>query len=187
MKNVLVTGYRAHELQIFDQKHKHIAFIKAAIENKLIPLLEEGLEWMITPGQYGTDLWACEVGIELRKRYPGLKLSIITAFSNQEEQWKEERKEYYKRIVDSVDYFGSVSRMPYAGPWQFQARDELLFRKTDGIVLFYDEEAAESSAKYVQARALKKQQEDGYVYVGIGADDIQNAAEEATSVSYELD
>ncbi len=28
MKTLLVTGYRAHELGIFDQKHKGIVFIK---------------------------------------------------------------------------------------------------------------------------------------------------------------
>ncbi|MUT68773.1 DUF1273 domain-containing protein [Paenibacillus sp. NEAU-GSW1] len=186
MKNVLVTGYRAHELQIFDQKHRNIDYIKKAIENKLIPLIEEGLEWIVTPGQYGTDLWACEVGLELkRSRYPKLKLSIITAFSNQEEQWKDERKEYYKRIVESVDYYGAVSNQPYVGPWQFQARDELLFRKTDGIVLFYDEEAAESSAKFVKAKALKKQDDEGYRFIGIGADDIQNIVEEENSRRYD--
>ncbi|MFF2094554.1 DUF1273 domain-containing protein [Paenibacillus sp. NPDC058174] len=185
MKNVLVTGYRAHELQIFDQKHRNIEYIKKAIESKLLPLIEEGLEWIITPGQYGTDLWACEVAIELRRRYPRLKVSIITAFSNQEEQWKDERKAYYQKIVEGVDYYGAVSNQPYAGPWQFQARDELLFRKTDGIILFYDEEAAESSAKFVRDRALKKQDESGYRFIGIGADDIQNVVEEENSRRYD--
>lgn len=185
MKNVLVTGYRAHELQIFDQKHKNIVYIKKAIEGKLIPLIEEGLEWIITPGQYGTDLWACETAIELRKQYPHIKLSIITAFSNPEENWKEEKKTYYQKILEGVDYYASVSNQPYVGPWQFQARDELLFRKTDGIVLFYDEEAAEGSAKYTKERALKKHNEDGYRYISIGAEEIQNIAEEENLQEYD--
>lgn len=92
MKNLFVTGYRAHELGIFNNKHKGIPYIQQAIRNKLIPLLEEGLEWVITPGQYGVDLWACEAAISLKAQYPQLKCSIITAFSNPEEKWSDEKK-----------------------------------------------------------------------------------------------
>ncbi|MGO4373260.1 SLOG family protein, partial [Paenibacillus sp. MCAF20] len=46
MKNLLVTGYRAHELQIFNQKHKGIGYIQKALTNKLIPIIEDGLEWV---------------------------------------------------------------------------------------------------------------------------------------------
>lgn len=185
MKNLLVTGYRAHELQIFDQKNKNIPYIKKAIEGKLIPLIEEGLEWIITPGQLGADLWACETVIELRKQYPHLKLSIITAFSNPEEKWKEDTQTYYKGIVEQVDYYGAVSNQAYVGPWQFQARDELLFRKTDGILLFYDEDSAESSAKFVKERAMKKHNEDGYCFISISAEDIQNVADEENRHSFD--
>ncbi|WP_336791067.1 DUF1273 domain-containing protein [Paenibacillus sp. MMO-177] len=184
MKTLFATGYRAHELQIFNQKHKHIPYIKKAIESKLIPLIEEGLEWVITPGQYGFDLWVCEVALELQSVYPQLKLSIITAFMNPEEQWNDEKKEYYRQIITKVDYYGAVSHQPYVGPWQFQARDELLFRKSDGLLLFYDEEAAEGSAKYVKEKALKKHEGDGYELILITAEDIQNAAEEESYDSY---
>ncbi|NIK72465.1 DUF1273 domain-containing protein [Paenibacillus sp. BK720] len=184
MKTLFATGYRAHELQIFNQKHKHIPYIKKAVEAKLIPLIEEGLEWIITPGQYGFDLWVCEVAFGLQSLYPQLKLSIITAFMNPEEQWNDEKKEYYRQIIAKVDYYGAVSHQPYVGPWQFQARDELLFRKSDGLLLFYDEEAAEGSPKYVKEKALKKPQEDGYELILITAEDIQNAAEEESYDSY---
>jgi uncharacterized phage-like protein YoqJ len=185
MKTLFATGYRANELQIFNQKHKHIPFIKKAIAAKLLPLIDEGLEWIITPGQYGFDLWVCEVALELRLTYPQLKLSIITAFMNPDEQWKDEKKSYYQQIISQVDYYGAVSHQPYVGPWQFQARDELLFRKSDGLLLFYDEEAAEGSSKYVKEKALKKHQEDGYQLIFIGADDIQNAAEEENYNEYD--
>lgn len=153
MKNLLITGYRAHELSIFDQKHKGIPYIQQAITTKLIPLLEEGLEWVITPGQYGVDLWACEAVISLKKQYPQLKLSILTAFANHEEKWKEDKKKYYHDILKGVDYFGSVSKEPYNGIWQFTARDNLLFRKTEGLLLVYDEEAGEGSPRFFKRKS----------------------------------
>ncbi|TVY03003.1 DUF1273 domain-containing protein [Cohnella terricola] len=180
MKNLLITGYRAHELGIFDQKHKGIPYIRKAIESKLIPLVEEGLEWVITPGQYGVDLWACETAIELKKHYPRLRLSIVTAFAGQEEKWKVDKQEYYREIIKGVDYIGSVSKQPYSGAWQFRARDELLLRKTDGILLVYDEEAGDGSPKFMKEKALRKNAEEGYGYIAIGAEEIQSMANEET-------
>ncbi|WP_151733253.1 DUF1273 domain-containing protein ['Paenibacillus yunnanensis' Narsing Rao et al. 2020] len=178
MKTLLVTGYRAHELGIFDGKHQAIPYIRKALAARLIPLVEDGLEWVITPGQYGVDLWACEVVLELKQQYSDLKLGIITAHTGQEEKWKEEKQNEYRRIIAGADYFGAVSNMPYDGPWQFRARDELLFRKSDGILLFYDEEAAEGSPKYFKERALKLHAESGYGLYVLLAEEIQSIADE---------
>lgn len=182
MKNLLVTGYRAHELGIFNQKHPGIPFIKQALRAKLIPLIEEGVEWIITPGQYGVDLWACEVAVELKQQYPELKLSIISAFMNPEEKWSDDKKTYYEEIMRNVDYYGVVSKQPYAGPWQFTARDELLFRKTDHILLVYDEENGPGSPRYVKEKALRKHQEEGYGITLIYSEDIQSIADDASDM-----
>jgi len=184
MKTLLVTGYRAHEIGVFDQKHKGIPYIKKAIAARLIPLLEDGLEWVITPGQYGADLWACEVVIALKKWYPRLKLSIITAYPNPEDSWKPERQDYYRDILKGVDYYGSVSREPYKGVWQLKARDELLLRKSDGMLLFYDEDAGEASPKYMKMHALKRREADGYLYLNITADEVQSIADEEQRDSF---
>ncbi|MBD8499473.1 SLOG family protein [Paenibacillus arenosi] len=184
MKNLLITGYRAHELGIFSQKHKGITYIRKAITNRLIPLVEEGLEWVITPGQHGVDLWAIEAAISLRQQYPHLKCSIITAFTQPDPQWSDDKKASYEQILQQVDHYAAVSNGPYIGKWQFIARDDLLFRKTDGILLVYDEDAAEASPKFVKERALKKHAEDGYRYFAIGSEEIQAVAEEEQPFEY---
>lgn len=181
MKNLLVTGYRAHELGIYNEKHKGIPYIRQAITNRLIPLIEEGLEWIITPGQYGVDLWAIEAAIALKEQFPHIKCSIITAFSQPDEKWSDDKKIHFEHLLRSVDYYASISKGPYEGRWQFVARDDLLLRKTDGILLVYDEDAGEASPKYIKERALKKQAEDGYIYINIGAEEIQAVADEENS------
>lgn len=178
MKNVFVTGYRAHELGIFNQKHPGIPYIKQALRSKLIPMIEDGLEWVITPGQIGIDLWACEVAIELKKEYPQLKVSIIAAFADPEANWSDDKKSYYEDIKRQIDYYGVVSKQPYSGPWQFAARDELLFRKTDHLLLVYDEETGPGSPKFIKEKALKKQQKDGYGITIILSEDIQQIADD---------
>ncbi|MDO7907636.1 DUF1273 domain-containing protein [Paenibacillus sp. JX-17] len=185
MKTLLVTGYRAHELNIFNQKHEGIPYIKQAIAGRLIPLIEEGLEWVITPGQYGVDLWACEVAIMLKEQYPQLKCSIITAFQNIEENWKDDKKDYFHEILKGIDYYAPVSRQPYAGPWQFKARDELLLRKSDGILLVYDEDAGEGSPRFIKEQAMRKREESGYAVLTISSEDIQSLADEQFREQYE--
>jgi len=179
MKNIFIAGYAAHELGIFTQKHEAIRFIRQAFYKKVIPLIEEGAEWFIMTGTYGFDLWAAEILFMLRKtEYPHIKVSMIQAFQNQEENWKEDRKAYFNKIKSKLDHFAVVSQQPYAGPWQFQARDQLILQKTDGIILFYDEEAADSKARYIKEKAIKRAEQSDYLIVTILADDIQMVMDE---------
>lgn len=178
MRNLLVTGYAAHELGIFNNKHKALKYIRKACINKMLPLIEEGLEWVISPGQYGFDLWAAEIAIQIRERYyPDLKVSVVHAFSNPDQNWNEEKQQYWKKIKNQLDHYAVVSKQVYSGPWQFQARDQILLNKTDAMLLFYDEEAASGKAKFLKEKALKKAD---YPIYSILSDDINMIVEEET-------
>lgn len=181
MKNLLVTGYRAHELGIYNNKHEGIPYIRQAIKNRILLLAAEGLEWVLTPGQYGVDLWACEAVLELKLDYPELKCAIITAFQHQDEQWNEEKQHYFRDLTSKVDYFAAISKEGYLGPWQFSARDDLLLRKSEGILLVYDEDSGEASPRYIKRRALQKQHAEGYLYLQLGPEDIQLVADEMST------
>lgn len=186
MKNLFVTGYAAHELGIYDQKNKALLYIRKACIQKMIPLIESGTEWIITCGNYGFDLWGAEVAIQLRDRkYPQLKVSIIQAYKDQEKNWNEEKQNYFNKIKSKVDHFAIVSHQPYVGPWQFQARDQLIFNKTDGMLIFYDEEAASSKVSFIKSKAEKKAEKENYPIITISADDIQTIVEEEMMKQYE--
>ncbi|GIP15540.1 UPF0398 protein YpsA [Paenibacillus montaniterrae] len=179
MQNLLVTGYAAHELGIYSQKHKALKYIRKACINKMIPLIEEGVEWIITPGQYGFDLWAAEMAIQIREQmFPQLKVSIIHAYANQEQGWNEDKQQYWNKIKAKLDHYAVVSKQPYSGPWQFQARDTLLLNKTDGMLLFYDEESSASKARFIKEKAIKKAENVDYPLYTITADDINVIIEE---------
>lgn len=70
LKRLVVTGYKPHELGIFDDKHPGVRFIKKALEKRLVALLDDGLEWVIISGQLGIEAWAAEVVIDLKKNIP---------------------------------------------------------------------------------------------------------------------
>ena len=78
-----------------------------------------------------------------------------------------------------------MSHQPYVGPWQLQARDDLILNKTDGMLIFYDEEAATSKVTFIKKKALKKAEKENYPIITITADDIQLIVEEEMERAYD--
>ncbi|MCK0472024.1 DUF1273 domain-containing protein [Halalkalibacter sp. APA_J-10(15)] len=140
MKVVAISGYKAHELGIFDSNHEAITYIKKAIENRLKPLCDQGLEWVIISGQLGVELWSAEVVFSLKQEYKDLRLAVLTPYLEQESRWKEETQQYYQSILDRADFNDSISKRPYASPVQLKQKNEFILSKADGLILFYDEE-----------------------------------------------
>jgi len=139
-KVVHVTGYKAYELGIFDSKHEGIPYIKKAIKNHLLTLLDEDLEWVIITGQPGVELWAAEVVLELQEEYPNLKLGVLLPYLNQEEKWKEPVVEQYEEVLMQADFVEAISKKPYEGPWQLRLKNQFLISKSDAMLILYDEE-----------------------------------------------
>lgn len=183
MRRVLITGYKATELGIFSLKHPGIAIIKKAIKKQILSLIDDGLEWVIVSGQWGIEVWAAEVVIELKQHYSNLQLAVITPFLEQEENWNEEKKEIYARVLQNADYVNSVSKKKYEGGWQFKEKNKFLLRNTDGMVLVYDEENP-SSPRFIKELAIKRGQETDYPIVSINAFDLQSIADEEQLNSY---
>ncbi len=117
-KVTVITGYKPFELGLFHQSDKAIHYIKQAIQRRLLPLIDEGLEWVLISGSLGVEIWAAEVVFELQSIYPQLKLSVITPFLDQESKWNEENKSHYERVLSQADFVDSLSKKPYMGPWQ---------------------------------------------------------------------
>ncbi|MGO0060607.1 SLOG family protein [Brevibacillus fluminis] len=186
VKRLFVSGYKAHELGIFNEKNPGLAIIKKALKRELIRLLEEELEWVIISGQLGVEMWAAETVLELKKEYPHLKLAVITPFLNQEEKWKEETQDYYRTIVMQADYLNSVYQTPYEGVWQLKEKDKFLLSHSDGILLVYDEEN-EGSPKFLSKLAARKAEMGEYQLVRINAYDLQTIAEEQQQELYNGD
>ncbi|MEC1179595.1 DUF1273 domain-containing protein [Metasolibacillus meyeri] len=178
IKTLFITGYRPHELGIFNDKHPGVEIIKKALENKLRQLLEDGLEWVIVSGQLGVELWATEVVHALKEQYPTLKYSVITPFLEQEKNWNEHKQGQYQRMILQADFVTSVTKRPYEAPWQFIEKDKFIIHNTDAMLLVYDEEN-EASPKYV-LNLVKKymEQHDNYELFTINAYDLQMIAEE---------
>ncbi len=177
MKVLYVTGYKAFELGIFKNDHEAVKYIKKAIQSRLLPMVEEGLEWVIISGQLGTELWAAEVVFDLREEYTQLKLGILLPFLNQEESWNEINREYYQAILAQADFVDAIFKKPYEGPQQLRIKNQYMVQKSDAMLILYDSEK-EGSPKYPYLEAQKRQNQSEYRIWNISFDDLQQVAEE---------
>lgn len=177
MKRLVITGYKQHEIGVFDDKHPGVAFIKKALENHIVQLIDDGLEWVILSGQLGVETWAAELVIELKKEFSQLKYAIITPFLDQEKKWNDTKQEKYREICEKADFHTSVTKKPYEGPWQFIEKNKFIIRNSDGMLIVYDEEN-EGSPKFMKELAQKYAERQDYHIISISADDLQLIAEE---------
>jgi uncharacterized phage-like protein YoqJ len=177
LKRLVVTGYKQHELGIFDEKHPGIDYIKKAIRSRFIDLLDVGLEWVIVSGQLGVEAWAVEVVIELKELYPELKYAVITPFLEQEKNWNDTNKMKYNEIIANADYHVSLTSTPYEAPWQFVEKNKFFLRNADGMLILYDSEN-EGSPKFIKEAADKFAESTDYQVLTITPDDLNTIAEE---------
>lgn len=185
IKRLVITGYKAHELGIFDDKHAGIPIIKQAIKERLVPLIEEGLEWIIMTGALGVETWAAEIVMDLQLEYPELKYAIMTPFLDQEKRWNEAKQEKYEMILSLADYTTSLTNRPYEAPWQFIESNKFLIQHSDGILIVYDEEN-EGSPKYIKKLAAQYADKFDYEILLINAYDLQLIAEEEQMKKWEM-
>ena len=161
MKVLAVSGYKPFELGIFKNDHPSVFFIKASIKKSLLPLVEQGLEWVLISGQLGVELWAAEVVFEVQVEFPDLKLAVITPFLDQQASWKENNQEWYESVLAQANFVDSVTKKGYEKPWQFRLKNQFFVEKSDALVLVYDQEK-EGSPKYLYEMAKQHQTSHSY-------------------------
>ncbi|MEH7331330.1 DUF1273 domain-containing protein [Neobacillus drentensis] len=176
-KVLAISGYKPFELGIFKNDHPSVFYIKVAIKKALMPMAEEGLEWVLISGQLGVELWAAEVVFEMQSEFPELKLAVITPFLDQQVSWNETNKEWYESILAQADFIDSVTKKGYEKPWQFRLKNQFFIEKSDGMLLLYDHEK-EGSPKYLYELAQQYQNNQLYSINLITFYDLQMIVEE---------
>lgn len=176
MRVIYCTGYKGFELGIFSKDHDSVFYIKKAIEKELRPLIEDGLEWVLSAGQLGVELWSLEVALKLKEEYPILKVGVIEPFQGQSDQWNESNQSWYNEIISKLDYKNSLFHQNYKGPYMFRQHQDFILNKTDGAIILYDPER-EGSPKYFYQAALKFQDNRTYNVKTISFYDLQQVVE----------
>ncbi|GAP00748.1 hypothetical protein FFRU_011540 [Fructobacillus fructosus] len=175
MSRIWVTGYRAYELGVFKDNDPKVQVIKYALKKRLIEQIEQGMDWLITGGQPGIELWAAELAVELKADYPALRLAIFVPFEGFGKNWKEANQEKLNKAKGSADFYAATFKGDYQGPFQLKGYQEFLLNHTDGALLVYDREFEGKSTYDDQAIQTFKEQVP-YPLSRIDMEDLQEYA-----------
>lgn len=184
MKKLTVTGYKAHELGIFQEVHPGVEIIKKALYDQLEIFAQQGLEWVFISGQQGVETWTAEVVWALQEHYPKLQYAVMTPFLAQEKNWKDPKKEKYQEILQAADFVTSLTNKPYEAPWQFIEKNKWFITHSDALLVVYDDEN-EGSPKYIKNLAQKYMENHDFEIFTIDAYDLQYIAEEIQQQQWE--
>ena len=155
-----VTGYKSYELNIRSAEDERVPYIKYTLKQRMIDFLENGGEWILTSGQLGVELWACEVAIELKEQYD-VKYAIIPPFNNQEKRWSEADQSLYQQLIQMADYQALLYQDDYKGPFQFTAKNNWLIEKSDSCLILVDDQNP-GSVKYFMDAAQEYNSTNNY-------------------------
>src|SRR5699024_5509962 len=175
MKVLTVTGYKSMELNLFQESDPRIKFIKGAIKKRLIPFLEEGVEWVIVSGQSGVEMWAAEVVCKLQAVSP-IRLGVAAPCSNQDARWPDTLKAMYHHLLQVCDYTQPIYEDDSKGRYQFQPKNKWFVSKSDGCLILMDEELPGSNRFFY--REAKRAAEAGdyniYLITPFDVEDVVN-------------
>lgn len=171
---LIITGYRNYEIGVFQEKDPKIRVLKKVIRETLIPLIEDGITWIVIGGNLGVELWAGEVVIDLKEEYPEIQLAILFPFEGWGENWKEANQTVLGKVKAGADYVNATSHQPYQNPSQLKNHTAFLLQKTAACLLIYDEEF-KGKTEYFLKDARKFQERHAYHILQITMDDLENA------------
>lgn len=171
MTSILVTGYKAFELGIFNEKDVKLKVIKAAIRRDFLDLIEQGVEWFLFLGNLGFETWALEVANALRDEGYELRTAVIFPFENHGENWNEVHQTKLA-LFRNCDFVKSAYPR-YEHPRQFREFNQFLLSHTDGAYLFYDPEK-QTNLSYLYQMMTKQ---SDYPIKVLDFDDLNELAE----------
>jgi len=133
-----MSGYRSYELSVFSDQDDKLKVIKYALTRYLTEQIEDGMDWLITGGQLGVEQWCAEVGLDLKKTYPELKVAMMLPYAEFGGRWNENNQAKLQTLLAQVDFHAAVSKQTYENPQQLKNYQEFMLTHTDGAALVYD-------------------------------------------------
>ena len=98
------TGHRAQKLPwTYDELDPRCLDLKRRIADTVESVYLSGFDRFICGMAEGCDLYFCEAVIELRSRFPEIRLEGAVPFSGQADRWLPSEKERYNRLLSQCD------------------------------------------------------------------------------------
>ncbi|MFE8701190.1 SLOG family protein [Cytobacillus sp. FJAT-54145] len=134
---VCFTGHRPNKLGGYNEFNPIARYVMQELLREIEFLIEEGKSVFISGMALGVDMWAAEAVLNLRKKYPHIKLIAAVPFEGQEKKWPLSSQERWRRIVVEANQVVQVNEPGYAG-WKMQSRNEWMVDHASVVVAVWN-------------------------------------------------
>ena len=99
------TGHRPNSLPCgYSEEHPACIKIKTQLRRMIVGLIEKkNVTHFIAGAALGVDMWAMEIVLELKEKYPGITLEAAVPCRSQAAKWNAKSKERYERLLSLCD------------------------------------------------------------------------------------
>lgn len=136
-KAVAFTGHRPEKIR--GGKHENsdeVRQIKQELTRLILSKINGGCTWFLTGMAMGADIWAAEIVLYLKKKYPHIRLAAAVPFPGQDAGFPAEWKERYHAVLDRCDEIHMVS--PVRQPGGYMRRNRWLVEHSCHIIGVYN-------------------------------------------------
>lgn len=156
-KNVCAfTGHRCQNIQErFDDKSSFVLEIKNKLKEEIEYSINElHCDTFMSGMALGIDLWAAQAVLDLKQKYPNIKLYCVVPCKTQSDKWNSYYKWRYQNILNRADeiiYTGSVYTKEC-----MKIRNEYLINYADVLIAVFDKTKQTSGTAQTLRLAGKK-------------------------------
>ena len=118
-KTCAFTGHRPQSLPFgFDESDKRCTSLKSVMRDQIVALIEnEGVTHFITGMALGVDMYAAEIVLDLKSKYPHITLESAIPCETQAIKWSVASRERYYNIAAKCDKETMLQRETRRTAW----------------------------------------------------------------------
>lgn len=155
MYTVSFTGYRPEKLRFFGKDDPMFIDFMDRLREKITSLVEDGAETFISGMALGADTYCAEIVLELKRKYPAIKLVAAIPCANQSERWSSEQQRHYSELLEKCDERVVLAESYFKGC--MQNRNRYLVDNCDILLAVFDGKpgGTKSTVDYAKRKGRK--------------------------------
>jgi len=126
------TGHRPEKIDMPERK------VVAALEKQIRAAIDDGFVTFITGMARGSDIWAAEIVLRLRKKNSSLHLIAASPFEGFELSWKLEWQKRYAAVMAEADLIRFIC--PKQSMSCYQTRNEWMVDRSARVIAVFNGE-----------------------------------------------
>lgn len=130
MHRCCFTGHRPEKLVGTERA------IKAALQKEIRQAIKDRYTVYLTGMARGTDLWAAQIILKLRKRNKDLKLICAVPYVGFEQRWSAHWQQLYRNVLNEADWVQVISQGYHPG--LFQIRNKWLVDHSARVIAVFN-------------------------------------------------